>query len=134
VPETASIAIEYPGNYLVTFTLGYRAMRYATFNDQWKQFHGDKARFDVGREWFRLYPESGELEMKPVLEKKNPGSFNLATTAHIRNFLECVQSRKEPNAPVEAGQATNLALCLAMQSLREGRRLKWDARTRKVTV
>ena len=50
VPETATIIIEYPGNYLATFTLGYKAMRYHTYNDQIKQFHGNKARFDVGRE------------------------------------------------------------------------------------
>ena len=58
VPETATIAIEYPENYLATFTLGYKAMRYNPFNDQIKQFHGDKARLDVGREWYALYPET----------------------------------------------------------------------------
>src|ERR1039457_6198340 len=31
VPETATMAIEYPENYLATFTLGYKAMRYHTY-------------------------------------------------------------------------------------------------------
>ena len=44
----------------------------------------------------------------------------------------CWLSRKEPNAPVEAGQATNLILCLAMDSLRTGKRLRWNASARKV--
>src|SRR5436305_5207984 len=79
VPETATIAIEYPENYLATFTLGYKAMRYATFNDQLKQFHGNHARFDVGRESYALYPESNALDMKPGAERRSPGSFNLAT-------------------------------------------------------
>src|ERR1700694_6029858 len=43
VPETATIAIEYPENYLATFTLGYQAMSYNQFNDQIKQFQGTKA-------------------------------------------------------------------------------------------
>jgi len=132
VPETATIAIEYPENYLATFTIGYKAMRYNSFNDQIKQFHGSKARFDVGREWYSLYPESNAIEMKASVEKKKPGSFNQAAPSHIRNFLDCIRSRKEPNAPVEAGQATNIVLCMAMDSVRKGRRLQWNSQTREV--
>jgi predicted dehydrogenase len=132
VPETATIAIEYAENYLATFTLGYKAMRYNAFNDQLKQFHGSKARFDVGREWYTLYPESNAVEMKASVDKRQPGSFNRAAPAHIRNFLECIRSRKDPNAPVEAGQATNIVLCMAMDSLRQGRRLKWNSQERRV--
>ena len=132
VPETASLSIEFPEDYLANFTIGYKAMRYNAFNDQLKQFHGSKARFDVGREWYALYPESNAVEMKPSVEKKRPGSFGPAARAHIRNFLECIRSRKDPNAPVEAGQATNIVLCMAMDSLRAGRRLKWNNRTRQV--
>ena len=133
VPETASVAIEYPENYLATFTIGYKAMRYNQFNDQLKQFHGNKARFDVGREWYALYPEQpAALEMRASVEKKKPGSFNSAAPSHIRNFLECIRSRKEPNAPVEAGQAANIALCMTMDSLRQGRRLRWNPQTRQV--
>lgn len=132
IPETATLSIEYPEDYLANFTIGYKAMRYNAFNDQLKQFHGSKARFDVGREWYALYPESTSVEMKPSVEKKKPGSFGPATRAHIRNFLECIRTRKDPNANVEAGQATNIVLCMAMDSLRAGRRLKWNGRTRQV--
>jgi predicted dehydrogenase len=132
VPETTSMAIEYPENYLAVFTLGYKAMHYNFSNDQLKQFHGDKARFDVGRESYTLYPESSALEMKPTIDVRRPGTFEPASRAHIRNFLECVKSRRTPNATVEMGQATNIVLCMAMQALREGRRLKWDAANRRV--
>ena len=132
VPETATIAIEYPENYLATFTLGYKAMRYNSFNDQLQQFHGAKARFDVGRESFTLYPESNAVDMKPSVDNRQPGSFSKAAPAHIRNFLECIRTRKDPNAPVEAGQATNIVLVMAMDSLRQGRRLKWNAQEKRV--
>jgi predicted dehydrogenase len=132
VPETTSMSVEYPENYLAVFTLGYKAMRYPLYNDQLKQFHGDKARFDVGREWWALYPESKDLEPKPAMEKRQPGSFEPATRAHIRNFLDCIRSRKDPNAPVEAGQSTNIVLCMSMDALRAGRRLRWNAQARKV--
>jgi predicted dehydrogenase len=45
ISETATISVEYPENYLAVFTLGYKAMRYNTYNDQVKQFHGNKARW-----------------------------------------------------------------------------------------
>lgn len=131
VPETASIAFEAEG-YLGVFTLGYKAMRYSTYLDQKKEFHGEKARFDVGREWWQLFPESNAQELKASKEDKRPGSFAKAAPSHIRNFLECIKSRKDPNAPVEAGQATNIVLCMAMDSLRSGKKLKWNNASRKV--
>jgi predicted dehydrogenase len=132
VPETATIAIEYPENYLGIFTLGYKAMQYSMFNDQIKQFHGNKARLDVGREWYSLYPEQKTaIDMKASEEKKKPGSFAFAAPAHIRNFLECIRTRKDPNAPVEAGQGTAIVLAMAMDSLRAGKRLKWNPQTRQ---
>jgi len=133
VPETASVILEYAAeNFIATFTLGYKAMQYHMYNDQVKQFHGAKARLDVGREWYRLYPQTLDRTMTVSRQQSKPGAFNLATIQHIRNFMECVHSRNEPTAPVEAGQATNIALCMAMDSLRQGRRLRWNAVRRRV--
>jgi hypothetical protein len=44
----------------------------------------------------------------------------------VRNFLEWVKSRQEPNAPIELGNYTNIVLCLGRESLRTGRRLQWN--------
>ena len=52
--------------------------------------------------------------------------------AHIRNLLECVKSRKDPNAPVEAGHATSVAMCMAMESLRRGVRARWNERQKRI--
>ncbi|MBZ5593724.1 MAG: Gfo/Idh/MocA family oxidoreductase [Acidobacteriia bacterium] len=132
VPETTSMAVEYPENYLAVFTLGYKAMHYAANNDQMKQFHGSQARLDMGRESYALYPQSDAIDMKPAVESRRPGSFGPATRAHIRNFLECVGSRKDPNTTVENGQQTAVVLSMAVDALRQGRRLKWNAAARRV--
>ncbi len=135
IPETTTICLEYPENYFAVFTVGYKAMRYAPVNDQMAQFHGSKARFDLGREGYSLYREDPKaIEMKPTIEKKLPGSFGPATRAHIRNFLACIQTRQQPNAPVEAGQATNIALCMAMESLRKGVRVRFNPTTRAMEI
>ena len=135
VSETTCMCIEYPENYLAVFTVGYKAMRYALTNDQLKQFHGSKARFDVGREGYALYPEQSDaLDMKPTLEKRRPGSFGPATLAHIRNFMACVRSREDPAATVEMGHYTSVVLTMAMDSLRAGKRLRWDAAARQAVA
>jgi predicted dehydrogenase len=134
VTNTASMIIEFPGDYLTTFTLGYKSMTYNMANDQLKQFHGTKARFDVGREFYSLWPQSTAVDMQPSVNRKEAGSFSRAAPSHVRNFLECIRSRKDPNAPVEAGQATVIVLSMAMQSLREGRRLRWNDTARRVEV
>ena len=48
-------------------------MRYHTYNDQIKQFHGNKARFDVGREWYTLYAETNALAVPSQQMWVNPG-------------------------------------------------------------
>jgi len=134
VPETASMTIEYPENYLAVFTIGYKAMRYNAFNDQMMQFHGSKARFDLGRESYALFPQSSAIDMKPSVEKRKPGSFESATRSHIRNFLDCVRSRHDPNATVEMGQYTTVVLAMAVESLRTGRRVKFNTAQKRMEV
>lgn len=130
LPETASMIVEYP-DYLAVFTLGYKAMKYRTFNDQMMQFHGSKARFDLRREDFALYPEDRiNLDMKPSIEKRMPKTFDGAVGHHIRNFLECIRTRNDPRATVEHGQAVSVASCMASESLRTGRRIRYDAKSR----
>lgn len=131
IPDTATIVLEFAENYLANFTLGYKAMHYHPSQDQLKQFHGNKARLDVSRDAWALYPESLTPELKASREHAAPGNFARATRDHIRNFLECIQSRKQPNAPVENGLATAIALVMTMESLRTGRRVSFDATTRK---
>ena len=132
VPETTSMCIEYP-EYLAVFTLGYKAMRYASLNDQMNQYHGSKARFDIGRESYALYPENpGVYDLKPTAQQVKPGAFNNAVIQHIRNFLEAIRDRKDPSATVEMGQSTNIVLCMAMDALRQGKRLRWNPQSRTV--
>ena len=132
VPETASMTLEYK-DFIAVFSLGYKAMRYIFTNDQMKQFHGSKARFDVGRESYALYPEDNKaLDLKPSIFKREPGSFNGAVRLHIRNFLDCVRTRQDPNATVEMGQLTNVVLCMGMEALRTGKRVRFNAAAKRM--
>jgi predicted dehydrogenase len=133
IPETGSMIVEYP-DYLLVFTISYQAMRYRMFNDQMQQFHGAKARLDLGRESYALIPQTSAVELKAAKERRDPDSFESASRAHVRNFLECVRERKEPNAPIEVGNHVNVVNCMAIQSMRSGRKLRWDTAAQKAVA
>jgi predicted dehydrogenase len=48
------------------------------------------------------------------------------TVAHMRNWLECLRSRKQPNAPVTAGYQHAIATIMANAAARTGRRVTFD--------
>ncbi len=61
----------------------------------------------------------------------NMGADEL-TTAHMKNWLECLRSRKQPHAPVEAGYQHSIATIMANAAARTGERVTFDAKTQEV--
>jgi predicted dehydrogenase len=49
-----------------------------------------------------------------------------AIRAHMKNFLECIESRQRPVADIEQGYMSTTACILANLSMRLGRSLQWD--------
>ena len=52
--------------------------------------------------------------------------------AHLRNWLECLRSRKQPNASIEDGWAHSVAAIMAARAQREGKKLYWDAASEQI--
>ena len=50
----------------------------------------------------------------------------------MRNFLDCVKSRKRPNADIEDGHLVNTVCRLGNIAYRVGRTLRWDASKEQV--
>jgi hypothetical protein len=44
----------------------------------------------------------------------------------MKNFLECMRTRKEPAAPVEVGHRSNTICLLVHIAMKLGRKLRWD--------
>jgi hypothetical protein len=51
---------------------------------------------------------------------------DLDTSANMRNWMECVRSRKAPNANIEAGYSHSVALCMTIAAVQTGRRVTFD--------
>jgi predicted dehydrogenase len=45
---------------------------------------------------------------------------------HMKDFLECMRSRKDPVAPVEAGHRSNTICVMTHIAMKLGRKLRWD--------
>jgi predicted dehydrogenase len=78
-----------------------------------------------------LLPELSLSEVIKVEAGANTGGDAL-TTAHVKNWMECIRSRKTPNAPVEAGYNHSIATIMANAACRTGEKVTFDAKTQEV--
>src|SRR5437660_3821773 len=57
-----------------------------------------------------------------------------STTANVRNWMECVRSRKQPNADIEAGYNHAVALCMTVAAIHSGRKVMFDDTKRDIVM
>ena len=55
-----------------------------------------------------------------------------ADQRNMRNWMECVRSRKTPNASIEAGYSHSIALCMCIAAMQTGQRVTFDDKTQKI--
>lgn len=75
--------------------------------------------------------EPYELPALTVETGANTGGDPM-TTAHVRNWMECVRSRKTPNADVVAGYNHSIANIMCTACLRTGEKATFDEATQEV--
>ena len=78
-----------------------------------------------------LLPELSLSEVEPVVASANTGGDRL-TSNHIRNWMECIRSRKTPNAPVEAGYSHSIANIMTNAAVHTGHKAFFDEKTQEV--
>jgi hypothetical protein len=79
-----------------------------------------------------LLPEMSLTEMAGKVSTDASTGSDPLTTAHIRNWMECVRSRKQPNAPIEAGYHHAIATIMTNAAYRTGERVTFDEKTQEV--
>ncbi|MCW5983434.1 MAG: Gfo/Idh/MocA family oxidoreductase [Bryobacteraceae bacterium] len=119
----------------------------ARFGSYGIQFHGTKGTLFVDRAGFRLTPQMKRLEesahpARPVMwvnDERQLGYYyatdflpeqsdsSAQHGPHVRNFLDCVKSRRPPNADIEDGHIANTVCRLGNIAYRLERRIRWDA-------
>jgi len=87
---------------------------------------------------------AAEMGMKPCLlntfslgepaevsTAANTGADN-QTSANMKNWMECVRSRKTPNASVDAGYSHSVALCMCIAAMQTGQKVTFDDKAQQV--
>ena len=152
VPDTFSISWVYD-NFLLTFANA--EVYVADGIENWGVFFiGSRGSLQVNRQGYAVRPVVPHVRRKqgppPPPSGSGSGSGNQSSIeakmfvnprggveedypldAHARNFLDCVKSRRKPNADMEIGYYSALPALLALESLSQGRTLAWDAAARK---
>jgi len=66
-----------------------------------------------------------------IIASANTGNDPL-TSGHMRNWMESVRDRKQPNAPVEAGYSHAIAVIMANAAVHTGMKATFDEKTQEV--
>ena len=80
-----------------------------------------------------LLPKVSLQQAEQVVTSANTGGDQL-TSSHVRNWMECVRSRKQPNAPVEAGYSHAMATIMTNAAIHTGLKATFDEKTQEVMV
>jgi predicted dehydrogenase len=115
-PDTIQSAFRYRG-----FEVGYEGTMVSSIDDGGLEFRGTEATLKIDREEFRVFRERVQIG-NPLLTER---SFQDGTINHMQNFFDCVRSRKEPNAPVQAGISCALAGHIGNLALKRGTYVAW---------
>ncbi len=130
---------EFPKGWMLTFSsrLGSGP------ESDYEVFHG-KDRVLDSRDWISRPADntrSKDAKDIPIPEPAatdghgtNGGNLTAGDAApHVRNWVECLRSRKRNNGPIEVGLAHAVACCLGREAERTGRRMKYDQATRTIS-
>jgi hypothetical protein len=59
--------------------------------------------------------------------KRQEAAAEDTTDLHVKNFIECIRSRKKPAADVEIGHRSTIVPHLGNIAYRTGHKIRWDA-------
>jgi len=115
-PDNINVILDYPENLNVTFE--------ATITDMIPKenedivFMGTGGRLSIFRRRYHFIPAGSKSPADEIAVKGGPDQ-------HMQNWVDCVRSRKEPNANVVDGHYGAMACHIANIAYREKARIHW---------
>lgn len=154
VPDTQDVILEYPGFTAICQFRECAASAKANVGGQ--VFCGTRGTITMGRESYQVIPDRKRNPInivarmygghpvggpQPVPDKPGlwteplkdaSGNSDAQYVAHVRNFLDCIKSRRQPIVDLESAHGVATACHLANISLRTGRKIRWDAERQEI--
>lgn len=113
--DTFQTILEYPEGFVFDFTMDLGNATGTRF-----LLHGTGATLDVDN--WTITPEGGDNNQKP-----EPRLISaVPATGHMENWLECLRTRKLPNADIQIGQQQTVAVVMSALASETGQRQRFD--------
>lgn len=134
IPDTLEATFQFDTGMIVTFGQ-YEAAGNPAMREGEIELRGTQGTLYANARGFRVYPEKGgqfqdsSPKMEPIEEKVENEDMDYL---HVRNFLDCVKSRKKPNAPLEEGHRSTCMSLLANIALETRCRIEWDGEKEEI--
>jgi len=143
IPDTMEVIYEFASGALITFSI-FEASGGTMFPWGEVELRGTKGTLLADQIGYRISPSKrgqfqtwDKLIEAETVDAKNDmltdGSSETSTANLIRNFLDCVKTRKTPLCPLEEGHRSTSFAHLANIALATRERLQWDAVNEKFT-
>ena len=124
VPDTIAVTLDFPGDLVVTWQSTFSNSHFG-LGERILGSHGTIERLmgstdmvtGKSQSGLRYYPEKANRADGVAMEGQ------ARDTNHFANFVDCVRSRKEPNAHVEIGYRSAVAAHMANMSYRQKQRI-----------
>jgi predicted dehydrogenase len=133
-PDTQQALWEYDG-YSMIWEHATAVGQGPYMRDHGVAFHGNNGVLVVDRGGWEVYPETettnGKKTYRAAGQPRRTTSGDMHLT-HVKNFLECMDSRARPVSDVEVGHNSMIACHLGNIAFRVGRRVAWDVEKERV--
>jgi predicted dehydrogenase len=130
-PDAVTATLEYPGDFMVTHTGSYGS----SIDDGGLEFRGDQGTLKIDRERLLVFREANRGASpwrntpEPEIHVRSQADGSIA---HLRNWLDCIRSRKTPTAPMRVGHQAVRAAHIANAAMTMGGRVRFDVKTGKL--
>ena len=143
IPDTMQVTYEFGSGSIATFCI-YEASSGGLFPYGEVELRGTKGTLYASEDGYRIVPtKKGQFqswdkmmepeEFKAENQMLSDGSGGNSTATLVRNFLDCIKSRKQPLCPLEEGHRSTSFAHLANIALATKERLQWDPVAEKFT-
>jgi predicted dehydrogenase len=134
IPDTMEVTFEFASGRLLVFgqyeASGVPAMKFGEV-----ELRGTNGALYGDLNGYEILPERGgqfqTTEPRMAAAKVEVQERELEVW-HIRNFLDCVKSRQQPNCPIEEGHRSTVFAHLANIALATKSRIEWDAKAERI--
>ncbi|KAB7730872.1 gfo/Idh/MocA family oxidoreductase [Rudanella paleaurantiibacter] len=129
-PDTLQVLFDY-GQFTIQWEQAIGIGRGPYGREHGVAFIGNLGTLVTDRDGWELLPEiDGGQYLTPAMPLQRRYTNDL--DRHTLNFVECVRSRQQPNAPAEVGRHVAVNAQLGNMAYRLGRKLHWDEQTQTV--